>query len=92
MHITFPCAGSWSLYRTLLFPVPGRGVYTLRYYSLRRVVKFILHITIPCLGRVVNVETLLESRSELRSDALPVATIDFSEIRTDDSLSTNHVF
>jgi len=29
---------------------PGRGVYTPRYYSLCRVVEFILHIIIPCTG------------------------------------------
>jgi len=31
LHITNPCAGSWSLYSTLLIPVWGRGVYTPHY-------------------------------------------------------------
>jgi len=52
-----------------------------------------LHIITPCAGcavcTLVNSETLLEFRSELRSDALPVTAIDFSEIRTLASLNAN---
>ena len=31
LHIINPCAGSWSLCSTLLFPVRGRGVYAPHY-------------------------------------------------------------
>jgi len=41
---------------------------------------------------LVKRETLLELRSELRSDALPATTIDFSGIRTHGSLRANRVF
>ena len=41
---------------------------------------------------LVNGETLLELRRELRSDALPAITIDFSGIRTHNSRLTNRVF
>jgi len=43
-----------------------------------------VELLLPVRGRgacsLVNRETLLELRSELRSDALPVTTIDFSGI------------
>ena len=41
---------------------------------------------------LVNWETLLKQGSELRSNGLPVTTVDFSGIRTHDSLRANHVF
>jgi len=41
---------------------------------------------------LVNKETLLELRSELRSDALPVTTIDVPGNVTHDSLRVNRVF
>jgi len=50
----------------------------------------------PMQGREVfslgNKETLLVLRSELRSGAIPVTTIDFFGIRTRDSLRANRVF
>jgi len=49
-----------------IFPVRSRGVYT---------------SDIPCTGRgvyyLVNRETLLELRSKLRSDALPITILTF---------------
>ena len=39
---------------------------------------------------MVNRETLSEHRSEYRLDALPATTVDFSGIRTHDSLCANH--
>ena len=48
LHINNPCAGSWSLFSTLIIPVQGREVYTPHYQSLCGVVEFILHIIIPC--------------------------------------------
>jgi len=57
---------------------------------------FILHIINPYAGSWSFLpgyrETLLELRGELRSDALPAITIDFSEIRTLDSQRANRVF
>jgi len=55
------------------------------------------HIVNPCIRghgacSLVNRETLLELRNELRLDALPVTTIDCSGIRTRDSPSANRVF
>jgi len=51
---------------------------------------------IPVRGRgvcsLVNRETLLELRSELRSDALTATTIDFSRIQIHDSLRVSRVF
>ena len=52
-------------------------------------------LLIPVQGREVYSQANREAlglRSELRSDALPVATIEFSGIRTLDSLCANRVF
>ena len=61
-----------------IFPARGRGVYT---------------PDTPCTGRgvcsLVNRVTLLKLRSELRFDALPATTIDFSGIRTHNLLRAN---
>ena len=60
---------------------------------------FILHIstlliTVRCHGvcSLVNGETVLELWSELRSNELPVTTIDFSAIGAHDLLRANCVF
>jgi len=100
-----PCTGSQSLYsRNSLFgvaefilpkfPVTGsQSLYSRN--SLFGVAEFMLP-KFPVLGRggcsLVNRETVLELRSELRSDALPATTIGFSGIRTHDSprVYSNH--
>jgi len=46
----------------------------------------------PCGGALVDRETLLELRSELRSDALPATSFNFFGIRTHDSPRANRVF
>ena len=56
---------------------------------------FILHIIIPCTGScvcyVVNKETLLELRTDLRWDTVPATIIDFSWIGTRDLLYTSRI-
>ena len=59
LHIINPCAGSWSLYSTLIIPVQGREVYTPHYYSLCGIVEFMLHIINPCAGSWSLCSTLL---------------------------------
>jgi len=85
--------------------VRGRGVYAPRSRTGMNNVEYINRcagmwglytaLLIPVRGRVVcpliNKETLLGLMSELRSNALPATTIDFSRIRTQDSLRANRV-
>jgi len=96
-----PCMGSWSVYSRyslyqvvecilLIFPVRGRGVGSpVRGHG-------VYTPNTPCMGSwsvysryslygVVELAHWLTG-SELRSDALPVTTIDFFGIRTHDSL------
>jgi len=95
LHIINPCSGSWSLYSTLLIPAQGHGVISTLLISVQGhgVISTLL-IPVWCHGvcSLINGETLLEVRSELRSDALLATTIDFSGIRTHDSLCANPVF
>ena len=83
----------------------GRGVYAPRSRTGMNTVEYINHcaglwglysaLLIPVRGRLVcslvDRETLLGLMSELRSNALPATTIDFSRIRTQDSLRANRV-
>ena len=65
----------------------GAAVFYFSLYSI---------LLIPVRGRdvcsLVNRETLLELGSELRSEVLPANTIDFSGIRTHDSMRANRIF
>ena len=80
---------------TLLIPAQGHGVISTLLISVQGhgVISTLL-IPVWCHGvcSLINGETLLEVRSELRSDALLATTIDFSGIRTHDSLCANPVF